>query len=173
MRLGQAQSRQRHPDEIDDANRMMEELGAGASFEDCNAWWKTRGRKADAAQCKAPDMSAFDAPDTNDYSIKPKIGAESEQIVVHGQVVWPNDSGRYSFDEAWRAFHLWQDLDRSLAQTGDSPSARGRFFMQLKAWMEGSSHGFAVAWHKISAAQHNHPDKASETKAPSRHFNAQ
>jgi hypothetical protein len=115
----------------------------------------------------------FSAPDTQEYSIKPKVGGESEEIIVHGQVIWPNDSGRYTFEEAWAAYSLWSDEDRYIAQYERNAEARGRHFMPLKAWMERISHGFANAWHKIATAQHNNPDKANETKAPSRHFNAQ
>jgi hypothetical protein len=162
-------------DQIPDARRMIIELGEGRTLNDYRAWWNTRNvvsQQTDEAQSKTTgvDMSAFEQPDEHVYSVEPARGAESQPIVVHGQTIWPNDSALYSFEEAWAAFHFWQDEDCALSLGDASPSSRGRHFMTMAKWLEYVSTGFARAVHRIATAQHHHPDKADQTQAPGKHF---
>lgn len=155
-------------DELDDANRMMEELGLDASAQDCVAWWKTRDKR-DASTTKEPDLSAFAQPEPKPYIVTPCANAETDQIVVHGQVIWPSTSDRYTFEEAWAAFHFWTDENRYVASLGAPVSARSRHWMPMNKWLEYVSPGFAYAWHRITTAQHQHPDKEDDTHGPGIH----
>lgn len=155
-------------DELGDANRMMEELGTSASLQDCVAWWKTRDKKL-ASVTKEVDMSAFTQPETKARIVTPCANADAEQIIVHGQIIWPSDSGRYTFEEAWAAFHFWSDENRYVASLGAPVSARSRHWMPMNRWLEYVSPGFAYAWHRITTAQHQNPDKDTETRGPGIH----
>ena len=88
---------------------------------------------------------------------------------MHGQTIWPSESGRYTFEEAWAAFHFWDDENRYVASLGASVSARSRHWMPMNRWLEYASPGFGYAWHRITTAQHQHPDKEGETRAPGIH----
>jgi hypothetical protein len=156
-------------DQIDDAIRMVEELGDGHPLETYRAWWKSRNATASEATT-GPDISAFAVPVEHNYSVTPAADADQEAIVVHGQTIWPNTSGSYDFNEAWSAFHFWQDEDHALALGDKSAASRGRHFMSMTKWLEYVSPGFSKALHRIATAQHYHPDNAEDTRAPGKHF---
>jgi hypothetical protein len=115
------------------------------------------------------DLSAFTQPETKPHIVTPCANADAEQIVVHGQVIWPSDSGRYTFEEAWAAFHFWSDENRYVASLGAPVSARSRHWMPMNKWLEYVSPGFGYAWHRITTAQHQNPDKDTETRGPGIH----
>jgi hypothetical protein len=154
--------------ELDDANRMMEELGATASLQDCVAWWKTRDKQA-ASVTGVADLSAFSQPETKPALVTPSVNSETDQIIVHGQTIWPSDSGRYTFEEAWAAFHFWDDENRYVASLGATLEARSRHWMPMNKWLQYVSHGYANAWHRITTAQHQHPELEADTHAPGIH----
>lgn len=118
-----------------------------------------------------PDLSAFAVQRTPSYHYEPVPNADSKPIVVYGQTIWPPAEGAtYSFQEAWAAFHFWQDEDRYVAVAESRPEVRARHFMPMSRWLEYVSHGFASAWLRITRAQHAHPEMNSpeHTHAPGR-----
>lgn len=164
-------------DQVPDALRMNQELGDAATLEQCNHWWRNRDKprpnvsRTEAAFFPQPNLDAFSSAMPSERMDKPAIGAEHEPIRVHSVDIWPNPHAEYEFEQAWAAFHFWQDLGRHMAGLKDEGSeTRGRFLMELKRWLEYASDGFARAFHKIAAAEHRHPDKGFDTTCPPKHF---
>lgn len=164
-------------DQVPDAIRMHQELGDLATLKECRHWWLNRDKprpaapKADAVFLNGPNLEAFASTEPVERMDKPAIGAEHEPIRVHGVDIWPNPHAKYDFEQAWAAFHFWQDIGRHMASLKDEGSeVRGRFLMELKRWLEYASDGFANAFHKIAAAEHQHPDKGFDTTCPPKQF---
>lgn len=163
--------------QIPDAIRMNQDLGDMATLEQCNHWWRNRDKPKTVASNPSPvffhepNLEAFSAPHPTERMDKPAIGAEHEPIRVHTVEIWPNPHAKYDFEQAWAAFHFWQDIGRHMASLKDEGSeVRGRFLMELKRWLEYASDGFANAFHKIAAAEHQHPDKGFDTTCPPKQF---
>ena len=163
--------------QVPDAVRMNQELGDMATLDECKHWWlnrdkpKTSTNKADPVFFKQPNLDAFSGNQPVEHMDKPAIGAEHEPIRVHTVEIWPNPHAKYDFEQAWAAFHFWQDIGRHMASLKDEGSeVRGRFLMELKRWLEYASDGFANAFHKIAAAEHQHPDKGFDTTCPPKQF---
>ena len=163
--------------QIPDAIRMNRELGDAATLQECEHWWRNRDKPRAVATCPAPvffhepNLEAFSIPQSSERMDKPAIGAEHEPIRVHTVDIWPNPHAKYDFEQAWAAFHFWQDIGRHMASLKDEGSeVRGRFLMELRRWLEYASDGFANAFHKIAAAEHQHPDKGFDTTCPPKQF---
>ena len=164
-------------DQVPDAIRMHQELGDLATLKECRHWWLNRDKPrpatttADPVFLNGPNLEAFSVPQSSERMDKPAIGAEHEPIRVHTVDIWPNPHAKYDFEQAWAAFHFWQDIGRHMASLKDEGSeVRGRFLMELKRWLEYASDGFANAFHKIAAAEHQHPDKGFDTTCPPKQF---
>ena len=120
-----------------------ETLGDMATLEQCNHWWRNRDKPKTVASNPSPvffhepNLEAFSAPHPTERMDKPAIGAEHEPIRVHTVEIWPNPHAKYDFEQAWAAFHFWQDIGRHMASLKDEGSeVRGRFLMELKRWLE-------------------------------------
>lgn len=156
-------------DEIDDAKRMLEELGVGRPMSDYKSWWDKRNSKP-ALEPAGPDLSAFSTP----VEFKPRIRpAHDGEIRVYGQTIWPCEGATYSHDEAWAAFKFWEEEDRIVATAHgmSKPSSRGRHFMSMSEYINRISRGFYRAFHKIGCAQHQIPEQGADTFAPHQHLN--
>ena len=161
-------------DQVPDAIRMNNELGDLANMAACQAWWKTRDRKpiqAPTTTTHGPDLAAFQTATVEEHMVKPAHGAEEQEIRVHGVKIWPVEHDDYEFLDAWAAFHLWQDLSRhEIGLKDEGAASRGRFLMEMKAWLQYASPRFANAFHKIAAAEHSNPDQGDDTRCPPKHF---
>ena len=161
-------------DQVPDAIRMNQELGDLADISACQAWWKTRDRKpgqTPANVAHGPDLAAFQTATVEERMVKPAHGAEEQEIRVHGVKIWPVEHDDYEFLDAWAAFHLWQDLSRhEIGLKDEGAASRGRFLMEMKAWLQYASPRFANAFHKIAAAEHSNPDQGDDTRCPPKHF---
>lgn len=163
--------------QVEDAKRLYAELGDTASMEECKAWWDNRNNPAKQPHpshpviMTGPNLDAFSTAMESKRLIEPAIGAETETIKAHGTIIWPNAMAEYAFEDAWAAFHLWQDLSRHMAGLRDTGhEAQGRFLITMKSWLDYASPSFAKAFHKIAAAELNNPGQGADTFCPSRHF---
>ena len=161
-------------DQVPDAIRMNQELGDLADISACQAWWKTRDRKpiqSPTTTTHGPDLAAFQTATVEEHMVKPAHGAEEQEIRVHGVKIWPVEHDDYEFLDAWAAFHLWQDLSRhEIGLKDEGAASRGRFLMEMKAWLQYASPRFANAFHKIAASEHSHPNQHEATFGPPKHF---
>ena len=164
-------------DQIPDAIRMNQELGDVATLEECNHWWKNRGNPEKQKPANnpvfmvEPNLEAFSTPTAVEHTHQPAHGAEAESIRVHGKQIWPNELADYEFIDAWAAFHLWQDLTRHMIGLKDEGAeSRSRFLMEMHGWLMHCSVKFAKAFHKITAAEHSHPEKYADTICPPKLF---
>lgn len=158
-------------DEIDDARRMVDELGEGRPLSDYTEWWENRHKKAPVTE--GPNLAAFSQISDDKPRIRAAEGSEDQPIRAYGATIWPADDPPYTFDEAWAAYQLWKTEDQALATARgfESAGARGRHFMSQCDYLNRVSRGFVAAWRKIAAAQYGNPDQSDDCCCPHQHIN--
>jgi hypothetical protein len=87
-------------------------------------------------------------------------------IRVYGAPIWPRPSGaRWTFREAFYAFHLWNELQPLLKEA--RPAERARLLLNpIQPILQNIGGGFAMALREILMAQFQHPEQDADTCAP-------
>jgi hypothetical protein len=121
-----------------------------------------------------PHMKALLNPDRGYESDHPGFRISHEgPIKAYGAQLWPRpDGARWSYRDAFYAFHLWRCLDQSLAVKEPRPQVRARELMNpFFPILTNINGAVGAVMNEILGAQHYHPEKESETQAPPKRLN--
>jgi hypothetical protein len=92
-------------------------------------------------------------------------------IRAYGAQVWPRPAGaRWTFRDAFYAFHIWNELQPLMKETRPAERARALMnpFQPILANLHGAS---AAALREILVAQYQYPERADDTTAPPKRLN--
>lgn len=92
-------------------------------------------------------------------------------IQAYGAQIWPRPPGaRWSFRDAFYAFHIWNEMQALMGET--RPAERARALMNpLQPILANLHGGAAAALRSILEAQSQSPEKIDDTAAPAKRLN--
>jgi hypothetical protein len=167
--------------------RMREELQAAGKYtpKGCHLWWHEnvkqpeavrRRQEREAEQPASPPVVAPVASESHatfSPTKSPMPESEGSEIIVCGQVIWPNARGEYTWREAWYALMHYKEINALAAAAPGSEEGRARHLYSI-AGMYGAGYipdSGIRAFRSIALAHWRHGAGGFTSKhAPLDHF---